>query len=221
RYGHATTSYIGEALSYAALLLALGGRSQTAIPGALTFVGPASTGAFAELLEEVVDGSIESIVFAVPAGAIWPLPLYELAFLTGAYLADRGTSGVRLSIVTPEEAPLGLFGTEASSAVRELLEIRGIDLTTQTTPAEAWEGTLAVVPGAEIPADRVVSLPRLEGPALPGIWHDPHGFVPTDAHGRVPSEVDVFAAGDMTLFPLKQGGIAAQQADAAAASIAA
>src|SRR5262249_45308781 len=123
---HAITTESGEALSYDALLLALGGRSQTAIPGALTFVGPASTGAFAELLEEVVDGSIESIVFAVPAGAIWPLPLYELAFLTGAYLADRGTSGVRLSIVTPEEAPLGLFGTEASSAVRKLLEIRGI-----------------------------------------------------------------------------------------------
>jgi sulfide:quinone oxidoreductase len=211
----------GEELSYDALLLALGGRPQTAVPGALTFVGPASTGAFGKLLEEAVDGAVESIAFAVPAGATWPLPLYELALLTGSYLADRGTRGLRLSIVTPEEAPLALFGTEASSAVRELLEIRDIDVKTQTTPVEAGVGALTVVPGAEIPADRVVALPRLEGPALAGIWHDLHGFVPTDAHGHVPSEVDVYAAGDMTLFPLKQGGIAAQQADAAAASIAA
>jgi sulfide:quinone oxidoreductase len=32
---------------------------------------------------------------------------------------------------------------------------------------------------------------------------------------------DVYAAGDLTQFPLKQGGTAAQQADAAASSIAA
>jgi sulfide:quinone oxidoreductase len=48
-----------------------------------------------------------------------------------------------------------------------------------------------------------------------------HGFVRTDAHGRLESYDHVYAAGDITSFPLKQGGIAAQQADAAAESIAA
>ncbi len=47
------------------------------------------------------------------------------------------------------------------------------------------------------------------------------GFVPTNQHGRVEGRENVFAAGDITTFPLKQGGIATQQADAAAASIAA
>jgi sulfide:quinone oxidoreductase len=47
------------------------------------------------------------------------------------------------------------------------------------------------------------------------------GFVRTDEYGRVEGRDDVYAAGDMTTFPLKQGGIAAQQADAAAESIAA
>src|SRR5262249_19740686 len=112
-------------------------------------------------------------------------------------------------------------GGEASTALAELLAIRGIELKTQTTPVEAGRGTLAVVPGEELPVDRVVALPRLEGPGLRGIWHDLHGFVATDPHGRVSSEIDVYAAGDMTLFPLKQGGIAAQQADATAAAIAA
>jgi sulfide:quinone oxidoreductase len=210
-----------DELSYDVLLLALGARACTAVPGALTFTGPASSGALAEVLDQAVAGEIHSIVFAVPAGASWPLPLYELALLTGTHLADHGTRGVKLSIVTPEEAPLALFGTEASAAIRELLEIRGIELETHMTPLEYADGMLHVLAAEEIPVDRVVALPRLEGPRLPGIWHDRNGFVPTDEYGRVPSEVDVYAAGDMTLFPLKQGGIAAQQADAAATAIAA
>jgi CBS domain-containing protein len=47
------------------------------------------------------------------------------------------------------------------------------------------------------------------------------GFVPVDPHGRVPGLSDVFAAGDITNFAIKQGGLAAQQADAAAEQIAA
>jgi sulfide:quinone oxidoreductase len=50
---------------------------------------------------------------------------------------------------------------------------------------------------------------------------DGHGFVPVDGFGHVTGVADVFAAGDMTARPLKQGGLATQQADAAAAAIAA
>ena len=45
--------------------------------------------------------------------------------------------------------------------------------------------------------------------------------MPVDEHGRVPGLDDVYAAGDMTTRPLKQGGLATQQADVAAAAIAA
>ena len=54
-----------------------------------------------------------------------------------------------------------------------------------------------------------------------GSSRDAQGFLPTDPFGQVDGEIDVWAAGDATSFPLKQGGIAAQQADAAAESIAA
>jgi sulfide:quinone oxidoreductase len=67
--------------------------------------------------------------------------------------------------------------------------------------------------------DRVVALPRLEGYDS-GVPHDAQGFIPTDEYGRVPGLDDVYAAGDLTSFPVKQGGIATQQADAAAAAIA-
>jgi sulfide:quinone oxidoreductase len=42
-----------------------------------------------------------------------------------------------------------------------------------------------------------------------------------DEHGRVTGADDVYAAGDITTFAVKQGGIAAQQVEAAAESIAA
>ena len=66
-----------------------------------------------------------------------------------------------------------------------------------------------------------MTLPRLVGPGVRGLPYRRDGFIPTDAHGRVIGVADVFAAGDATTFPIKQGGLAAQQADAVAESIAA
>jgi sulfide:quinone oxidoreductase len=50
---------------------------------------------------------------------------------------------------------------------------------------------------------------------------DPQGFLQTDAHGRIVGVDGVFAAGDATTFPIKQGALATQQADAVAEAIAA
>lgn len=211
----------GTALRYDSLLLALGARPVSALPGALTFRGPGDEDAFAALLHDARAGQVERLVFALPVGASWPLPLYELALLTAVHLADAGASGVQLSVVTPEERPLQLFGAAASEAVTELLELHGIQLLTDTTPVAVEGRALRLLPDQRLEADRVVALPRLEGLRLAGLPHDAHGFVPTDRHGRVRGLYGVYAAGDLTDFPLKQGGIATQQADAAAESIAA
>ena len=48
---------------------------------------------------------------------------------------------------------------------------------------------------------------------------DADGYVPVDEHGRVPGLRRVYAAGDVTDQPVKQGGLAAQQAYAAARHI--
>ena len=210
----------GAERAYDALIVALGARPLQAVPNALTFRGPQDVPAFEELLDAAVAGRVQRLIFALPAGVFWPLPLYELALLTGEFLTDRGTRGVQIVFVTPEEAPLALFGIEASAAVGELLELRGIVLHTRTTPVSFQERRLRVVPDSLIEADRVVAMAALEGPRLPGIPHDHSGFIPTDRHGRVPGLEGIYAAGDATQFPIKQGGIAAQQADAAAAAIA-
>jgi sulfide:quinone oxidoreductase len=155
----------------------------------------------------------------MPAGISWPLPMYELALLTAVHLADAG-SDVQLELVTPEERPLQLFGPEASDVVAGLLQQHGIRIWTDTVPLSAENGVLQFVGTGQVEADRVVALPQLDGPRLPGVSHDTNGFVPTDEHGRVRGIDDVFAAGDITDFPIKQGGLAAQQADTAAQAIA-
>jgi sulfide:quinone oxidoreductase len=212
---------VGEELPFDLLLLALGAVPTAALPGALCFRGPGDAAELARIRESALAGEINSFVFAVPTGARWALPLYELALLTRAQLVDAGAIAVRVTIVTPEDSPLELFGSTASSAIAELLADRGIELVHGTTPLAFDDGTLAVAPGGSIEADCAVALPRLEGPRLRGLSGDAHGFLPTDPFGQVLGEVDVWAAGDATSFPLKQGGIAAQQADAAAESIAA
>ena len=75
--------------------------------------------------------------------------------------------------------------------------------------------------GERLDVDRVVTVPVLDGPAIDGLPHDAAGFLPVDAHGRVAGAPGVYAAGDATNFDIKQGGIACQQADAAAEAIAA
>jgi sulfide:quinone oxidoreductase len=211
----------GRSLGYELLLLAVGARPAVAVPGSVWVTGPSYTGRFRTVLRELEERRIRRVAFAVPAATTWPLPLYELALLTGARVAERGLRKVELHLVTSESEPLELFGARASAAVRELLERRGVVLHTDRVPVEAQEGALVTVPGDALPADRVVSLPRLEGSTVAGVPHDGEGFIPVNSNGLVEGLDDVYAAGDATTCPIKQGGVAAQQADAAAEAIAA
>jgi sulfide:quinone oxidoreductase len=208
----------GAEYAYDALVVACGARAHTAVAGAFTFRGPGDSEALSLLLRELTAATPARLVFAVPAGAAWPLPLYELALLTATHLAGQD---VEIAFATPEDEPLGILGPEASAAAGRLLEERGIELHTGSAPVGFHDGTLALSTGRTILADRVVSLPRLVGPDIPGLPKDSDGFVPTDAHGRVEGVDDVYAAGDATTFPVKQGGLAALQADAVAEAIAA
>ena len=210
----------GGFVAYDVLVLALGAQACEAVPGALTFRGPEDRVALAGLLESATAGELRRLAFVVPPGAGWPLPLYELAFLAGEYLAEHLTRGVEVVVVTPEERPLALFGAAASTAISGLLELRGIRIETETT-ARSWaNGTLSLEDG-RLTTDAAVTIPTFEGPAIEGVPRDDHGFVPTDELGGVLGLTDVYAAGDLTRSPVKQGGLATQQADTVASAIAA
>src|SRR5215207_2124241 len=92
----------GDVLGYDALLVAVGARHDVAIPGALTFSGPRDAGAFSRLLDELRAGRVRRVVFAVPSGVAWSLPLYELALMTADELRRSGVEGAELAFVTPE-----------------------------------------------------------------------------------------------------------------------
>jgi sulfide:quinone oxidoreductase len=208
----------GAELGYDALVVACGALPRPALAGAFTFRGPADSDAFRRLLDEAEGGRVNSIAFVLPAGGAWPLPLYELALLTATNL---GRNDVKLALVTPEPGPLSLFGDAASNAVRELLKENRISLHAGCYPARYEAGRLELVPERTLEAERVVALPRLEGLRILGLPQDADGFIPTAPSGRVQGLAHVYAAGDITRFPIKQGGIAAQQADAVAEAIAA
>ena len=109
-----------------------------------------------------------------------------------------------------------------SAAIRRLLDESGVTLHTSSYGTPGHSGWLDITPGdRRISVDRIVTLPRLVGPRLRGIACDRDGLIATGARGRLAGLDGVFAAGDATSFPVKQGGLAAQQADAVAETIAA
>ena len=208
----------GTELTYDTLVVAVGARAAETLPGALPFWGPQDVPALSAVLDEAERGGVRSIAFALAPGAGWSLPLYELAIMTAVELRDRGTPDVGLTLVTSERAPLWLFGESASAALAELLRERGIGLV-HGAPAAIADRQLRLADGSLVPADRAIVLPPVRGPWIGGLPRDDRGFIPVDAHGRVTR--GVFAAGDATSFPVKQGGLATRQADVVAETIAA
>ncbi len=211
----------GQRLDYDALVIATGARRRAWLADSIAVRGAGDVGAIRALLAGLEQNEIDELVFAAPPGESATLPLYELALLTAGSIADRGVRGVRLTIVTPETSPLALFGPSAGAIVRQLLADRGIRLILGSYPSVFADGELCLHPVQSVPTDLTVTLGRCEGIGIPGLPHDAEGFIPIDRHARVKDVDGVYAAGDGTTFPIKQGGIAAQQADAAAEAIAA
>lgn len=204
----------GAILRYDRLVLATGAHAVDSVPGALHFRGPLSAGR----LEGQIAAAKRSdgpLTLVVPSSATWPLAVYELALQAGARLPGR----VRL--VTPEARPLETFGAHVSDAVARLLDAGDVEVVTETHSEAVLEDQLIVGGGAFLATGPVVTVPRLVGPRFSGLGYDADGFLAVDAYGRVHGQHDVFAAGDVTNGAIKQGGLATQQADAAAAAIAA
>ena len=211
----------GEELPYDALLLALGARIHTRYTHAYTIDDRHLDDILHGLLQDVEGGYVKRLAFVVPARMAWQLPVYELALMTAARALETDAA-LSITIVTPEESPLAIFGSGASEAVSKLLEEAGIKLVTHAyAEVPQWDTVVVHPEDKRLEFDRVVALPELYGPAVRGLPSAEHGFIPIDVHAKVRGVERVYAAGDATDFALKHGGIAAQQADAAAEAIAA
>ncbi len=209
-----------RSLAYDALLLALGAAAEEAIPGALTFGGEPDVPAVRAALARLHAGTPLRVAFVAGPQTAWTLPLYELALMTSRW-ADHEGLALEPWLVTHEPRALALFGEQVSASVASLLDECGVRLWTGAFAEAVDDGRLWMSLEGGLPVDLAVALPRPVGRRVPGLPADRRGFMPVDRFGRVPGTDDVYAAGDMTTRPLKQGGLATQQADAAASAIAA
>jgi sulfide:quinone oxidoreductase len=207
-----------DTLEYDSLLIAVGARPEPVYRHAITFGADGAPEALAGLLSDLELGYAKRVAFVVPSTVAWSLPLYELAVMTARDVWSAGI-GAELVFVTPEARPLEAFGPEASAMVEALLAEEGIEFIGSTF-ADVGQG-FVMAGGRHIDVSRTLALPVPSGPAIAGVPGDPTGFIPVDEHGRVQGVEDVYAAGDATPFPIKQGGLAAQQAVAAVEAIAA
>ncbi len=210
-----------EEIFYDALLLTIGVRRSGVVPGAHAFRGYQDVEWLRGLLGEIEAGEKDRIIFALPAQVRWPLPLLELALLTSEWLRDRVSRPVSLSLVAAEQSPLEIFGQAPSQRIAGLLADAGIELNMGRSAVRFEDGLLVCEDGEAFEADEVITLPGLEVPDIPGLPQGLHGFVSCDPEMRVEGLRSVWVAGDASWFPIKQGGLAAQQAEVAAAGIAA
>jgi sulfide:quinone oxidoreductase len=206
-------------LRYDALVIAVGARITEAPPGLVALDVSHMDESLRGVIEEIDAGSIRRLALVAPR-ATWRLPAYELALLVKRHARERKVD-LDITIITGESRPLDVFGAAVSAAVAGALAEAGIETMVEAS-VQSSSGRLIVNPGArELDFDCAVVLPALAGPDIAGLPADTDGFLPVGPDSRVSGVPRVYAAGDATDFPIKFGGIAAQQADAAAASIAA
>jgi sulfide:quinone oxidoreductase len=212
----------GQTVTYDALLLAIGAIKRPRFRHALTLDDARLDEQMHGLIQDVEGGYVRKLAFVIPDRMPWLLPIYELALMTARRAFDMGME-VSISLATPEDAPLAIFGQTVSEAVSGLLTENGIAMIPSAHCEMPTADEVVIHPGPRrLPVDRVVALPELFGPPTPGVRKAaPEGFIPVDTHCQVRGMDGVYAAGDAVDFPVKHGGVASQQADAAAQAIAA
>jgi sulfide:quinone oxidoreductase len=221
--GKSVTTSDGARLEYDALVLAVGAKPRPIISRALTWDDRADAELIGGFFRDFEEGYSRRLVVIVPPGPSWPLRGYELAL---AITLDVKRMGLEIdtSLVQPMPSPLDALGGPGRLEIMDELAAAGVSVFSadQVEIEDGQQRTLVLSPSGErIEADRVVALPALRGRTVKGVPTDENGFIDVDEHCRVRGVDGVWAVGDGTTFPVKSGGIAAEQADAAAEDIAA
>ena len=142
----------GEELHYDAVLLAPGASVYANFRYTITLDPHRLDEQLHAVLQDVEGGHIHKLGFVIPEGPVWPLPIYELALMT-AMRAHETSADVEITIVTPEPAPLAIFGQTVADHVEQLLARSGITTILSTKAAVHGPGLIAMLPGKAIHVD--------------------------------------------------------------------
>lgn len=204
----------GTFLSYDELVIAAGARRDPLADPAVTF-GLGAPDPVRHLLTGLQDGSTGNVVIAAGPACGWTLPAYELALAVA-----RHPGGRQVTIASSEPEPLAVFPGAGSRAVAALLADAGIRFFGGCRDFRRTADGVVRYPGSVLMTGDIVTLPELRGPGIAGLPADERGFVCAGPAFDVPSLPGVHVIGDAASSPVKQGGLAAQQAHTVAAGIA-
>lgn len=171
----------GTTVAFDAPILAVGARPVAAVENASTWRPQDSPEAFGGLLRDLEEGYVKRVAFVIPPGPVWPLPAYELALMTSREVWSMGINDAQITVITPEAIPLARFGSAAATTARVN---RDHDLKIVLQPTVD-----------ELQVDRVIALPGLQGPRIPGSTQDEDGFIPVNYVSRMRDSTDIWAAG--------------------------
>jgi sulfide:quinone oxidoreductase len=211
----------GAELSYDALLICLGATVRQRYDHVTNVDSAHMDDLLHGLVQDIEGGYVHRLAFVVPTPMSWPLPAYELALMASERAWDAQTD-LTITILTPEKAPLAIFGDDVSLELGRLLAARKIEVISSAHCEVPGAKIVRILPGdRSLEVDRIVALPELRGPAIVGLPSDLGGFIPINEFAAVRNVRRVWAAGDAADFRIKHGGVSAQMADTAAHSIAA
>ena len=238
----------GDIVEFDYLLLAPGERSKRPLAQGYLWERGGDPSFLDTIIRQIAAEQVASVAVAVPRGARWPVPAYEIALVLAWSAAGTDT---RITLITAEERPLGALGSAASDAIAAELELAGVETITGVELADApARGTrpmtvadLIIVPeraedeataligeptdparvqigaGVAREFERLISLPVMLGPHVAGVARDHAGFIAVDESLKVCGSDVVWAAGGCIAGALEHSALSAQQADAAVAAI--
>lgn len=222
-----------EEIAYDYLIVASGGRYIRKLPGIehahIACAGWGPTKAFSDRLAALEGGNL---VFGFSGNPKEPAamrggPVFEFMFGTDTLLRRQGRrERFKLTFFSPAARPGQRMGDKAVDRLLGQMAKRDIATHLGHKP-QRLEADRVVTEGGEVPADLILFIPGMTGPAWAadsGLPLSEGGFLKGDAQCRVPDTEGVWVAGDAGSFPgpewrPKQAHMADLQAETAARNL--